>query len=572
MSEHSERALRATTGGLRGNGLRGKGSLRANRLDLIANPYALLLAGVAVIGGSLLAYQALERHDAPRRLAYDAPRSAPAPAPSPVIEASRPAPDNAQRAAEGYLPVPQPQARPTVPAEVAEAPAPLLPPLDQREIEAPRFVGPFAALAPLDRQPGGSLLDPLLDRAWVFGAQLFSSSPAEPDATTTTPLDDAIQAALPVVPEPATVVRPIAVGRGDTLTRVLQRGGVAEDQAYLAATALADVFNPRRLQLGQEITLTFNRTEAGLSLSQMQLADGVERTVGVTRQADGFSAYETTIQLDRAPARVTARISDSLYQAALDAGLPMPALSEMIKLFSYDVDFQREVQPGDSFDVLYESYTDDTGKIAKTGRLLSAAMTLSGRELRYYLYQPQGEAEADYFNQKGQSVRKALLRTPIDGARLSSGFGRRNHPILGYSIMHKGVDFAAPTGTPIQAAGSGTIEKAGWNGGYGNYVRIRHSNGFSTAYAHMSRIAAKPGTAVRQGQVIGYVGTTGMSTGAHLHYEVLVNNQQVNPLSLRLPTGRNLEGREMKQFQAEMARIDRESEKTPVLNWLASRN
>lgn len=555
MSEHSESALR------RAAAVR---SLRMNRLDLLANPYALLLAGVAVIGGSLLAYQALERHDAPRRLAtIDAPLATPAP--TPIVAAPR--------ATEGYMPVPQPQSRPAAPADIAELPTVGVPPVETREMESPRFVGPLAGL-PLERlPPGGSLLDPLLDRAWVFGAQLFSANPAEPEAPASTPLDDATQAALPVVPEPASVIRPIAVGRGDTLTRVLQRGGVPEEQAYLAATALADVFNPRRLQLGQEITLTFTRSETGgLVLSQVQLADGVERTVGVTRQAEGFSSYETTVQLDRAPARVTAKITDSLYQAALDAGLPMPALSELIKLFSYDVDFQREVQPGDSFDVLYESYTDDTGKIAKTGRILSAAMTLSGREQRYYLFQPQGEAEADYFNQKGQSVRKALLRTPIDGARLSSGFGRRTHPILGYSIMHKGVDFAAPTGTPIQAAGSGTIEKAGWNGGYGNYVRIRHTNGFSTAYAHMSRIAAKPGTAVRQGQVIGYVGSTGMSTGAHLHYEVLQNNQQVNPLSLRLPTGRNLEGRELKRFQTEMARLDDEADKTPARSWLASRN
>lgn len=569
MSGNSDSAprRRAIAGSLRSSNLR-FGNLRGGGLDFLTNPYALLLAGVAVIGGSLLAYQALERRDAPRRLAtYEPPR----PAPAPVIESPGAlVPETSlRRAAEGYMPVPPPQGRPPISSERAEAGSLPLPPADQREAENARPIGPFAALPPLERQPGGSLLDPLLDRAWVFGSQLFSSGSADPEIAPA-PLDDAIRAALPVVPEPSTVIRPIAVSRGDTLTRVLQRGGVPDDQAYQAATALADVFNPRRLQLGQEITLTFNRTESGLSLSQVQLADGVERTVGVTRQADGFSAYETTIQLDRAAARVTAKITDSLYQAALDAGLPMPALSEMIKLFSYDVDFQREVQPGDSFDVLYESYADDTGKVAKTGRLLSASMTLSGRELRYYLYQPQGEAEADYFNQKGQSVRKALLRTPIDGARLSSGFGARRHPILGYSIMHKGVDFAAPTGTPIQAAGSGTVEKAGWNGGYGNYVRIRHSNGFSTAYAHMSRIAAKPGTAVRQGQVIGYVGTTGMSTGAHLHYEVLVNNQQVNPLSLRLPTGRNLEGREMKRFEAEMARIDQEADKTPVRNWLAS--
>ena len=196
-------------------------------------------------------------------------------------------------------------------------------------------------------------------------------------------------------------------------------------------------------------------------------------------------------------------------------------------------------------------------------------MTLRGQEIRYFRYKPRGEDE-DYFTQPGQSVRKALLRTPIDGARLTSGFGSRHHPVLGYTRMHRGVDFGAASGTPIQAAGDGVVELAGWNTGYGNYVRIRHNSTYSTAYAHMSRMAVKTGARVRQGQVIGYVGATGLATGPHLHYETLVNGAQVNPMSIRMPSGRKLEGAEYAAFLRSIDALQQEMAATPVRAWIAA--
>jgi murein DD-endopeptidase MepM/ murein hydrolase activator NlpD len=226
----------------------------------------------------------------------------------------------------------------------------------------------------------------------------------------------------------------------------------------------------------------------------------------------------------------------------------------MIRVLSYDVDFQRDVQAGDSFAVMLEQYVDKKGKVVREGDLLYAGMTLSGNPISLYRY-VDGNGVPDYYNTKGESVKKALLKTPVNGAKLSSGYGNRKHPILGFNKMHKGVDFAAPTGTPIMAAGAGVIEQAGPNGAYGNYVRIRHSSGYSTAYAHMSRFAQgiRAGKRIDQGQIIGFVGSTGRSTGAHLHYEVLVNNDQINPLSIKVPTGTKLAGKELERFNTAMA-------------------
>jgi len=232
----------------------------------------------------------------------------------------------------------------------------------------------------------------------------------------------------------------------------------------------------------------------------------------------------------------------------------------MAHAFSYDVDFQREVQPGDSFELLYERIADNSGRILATGDLVYAAMTLSGRTLRVYRYVIGGTHVAEYFNGQGQSVRKALLRTPIDGARLTSSFGMRMHPILGYSTMHRGIDFGATTGTPIMAAGAGVIEQAGPNAGYGNFVLLRHNAAYETAYAHMSRFASgiKRGVHVRQGQVIGYVGATGLTTGPHLHYEVRINRDQVNPLSIKMMPGPRLAGRQLQSFRAVANEVDRQ--------------
>jgi murein DD-endopeptidase MepM/ murein hydrolase activator NlpD len=232
-------------------------------------------------------------------------------------------------------------------------------------------------------------------------------------------------------------------------------------------------------------------------------------------------------------------------------------LVEMIRIFSFDVDFQRELQPGDSFEVLYEALFEDDGSLAKTDGVLYASLTLSGERLDLYNFTPHS-GHSDFFDGKGQSVRKTLMRTPIDGARLSSRFGMRKHPVLGYSRLHKGTDFAAPRGTPIYAAGDGVVESAGRNGAYGKYLRIRHNSTYKTAYAHMKRIAKgmRRGKRVRQGQIIGYVGSTGRSTGPHLHYEVLRGGRQVNPLKIKLPSGEKLKAADLESFERQRERID----------------
>ncbi|WP_373090167.1 M23 family metallopeptidase, partial [Sneathiella sp.] len=225
---------------------------------------------------------------------------------------------------------------------------------------------------------------------------------------------------------------------------------------------------------------------------------------------------------------------------------------DLIRIFSYDVDFQREIQPGDSFEVYFERFSDENGDILKDGAIHWASMTLSGKKISLYRFKTDDDGFTDYYDEQGRSVKKSLMRTPIDGARLTSGFGKRKHPVLGYTKMHRGVDFGARRGTPIMAAGNGVIERASRYGSFGNYVLIRHNNEYETAYAHMKKFAKgiHKGSHVKQGQIIGYVGTTGRSTGPHLHYEVHKNNRQINPLSVKLPAGRKLTGKMLTAFSA----------------------
>jgi murein DD-endopeptidase MepM/ murein hydrolase activator NlpD len=227
-------------------------------------------------------------------------------------------------------------------------------------------------------------------------------------------------------------------------------------------------------------------------------------------------------------------------------------------MFSYKVDFQRDLQPGDSFEVYYDYYYTPQGQPAKTGDISYARMRLSGHDVTLYRYQVDPDEPADYFDAKGQSAKGMLMKTPVDGARISSGFGRRFHPILGYTRMHKGVDFAVPTGTPVMAAGAGDVSFMGWANGYGNFVVINHGNGYATAYGHLSRFAAgmHRGSRVRQGQVFAYSGATGLATGPHLHYEIRINNAQVNPLTVKVAEGRLLNGRELRTFLDQRLKTD----------------
>ncbi|MEZ5947627.1 MAG: M23 family metallopeptidase, partial [Hyphomonas sp.] len=267
------------------------------------------------------------------------------------------------------------------------------------------------------------------------------------------------------------------------------------------------------------------------------------RNLFITHGADGkWTAAALNARLTANVQRVASPIETSIYETALKLGAGDQQVVDFASVFAYDVDFQREIHPGDSFEMLYETYTDETGTPVKTGNLLFASLNGKALTRSFYRFTPSDDGETDYFDFNGESATKFLMKTPINGARISSSFGNRKHPISGYTRLHKGTDFAAPTGTPVYAAGNGTVEWAARRGGYGNYIIIKHANGYKTAYAHLSRYARglKSGKRVRQGEVIGYVGSTGASTGPHLHYEVYIKGAPVNAMTLKLPTGRKL--------------------------------
>jgi len=366
------------------------------------------------------------------------------------------------------------------------------------------------------------------------------------------------------------VTRSIQVGQGDTLMALLVSAGAAPEDASEAVQALEAVYNPRNLKVGQQITVTFAADEGNYDaqrLVDVTVSADVDRKVLASRMLspdESFSGQEQRQELTPGLSRFSGSIDDSLFEAAGRAGLPPSVTAELIRLFSFDVDFQRDIHPGDTFEVKVERWFDGDGHAAKDGAITYANLTLSGVTHQLWRFQP-GKGEVDYFDISGNSVRKALLKTPIDGARITSGFGMRQHPILGYTKMHKGLDFGAGVGTPIMAAGDGAVTFAGDKGSYGRYVQLKHPAGFATAYAHMSRIAVKRGQTVRQGQVIGYVGTSGRSTGPHLHYEVLSQNRQVNPAGLKLPTGHKLAGAELASFQTARQAIDQAPINTPVV-------
>ena len=248
------------------------------------------------------------------------------------------------------------------------------------------------------------------------------------------------------------------------------------------------------------------------------------------------------------------RLYQSIYETALRNNVPNPVIEELIRIYSYDVDFQRKVQPGDSFDVLYSDDENTEGR----NEVRYASLTVGGETKRYYHYQTADDGTYDYYDETGKSAKKFLVRKPVPIGIMRSGFGERNHPLLHYMKMHTGVDWAAPFGTPIFAAGNGAIEEIGLKGGYGKYVRIRHANGYETAYGHMTAFARglNVGSRVRQGQVIGFVGSTGLSTGSHVHYEILINDRFVDPMTVKLPRGRVLDGTSLAVFEKGREQLD----------------
>ena len=260
-------------------------------------------------------------------------------------------------------------------------------------------------------------------------------------------------------------------------------------------------------------------------------------------------------------------ILDSLYKSASQKKIPANIIIEFARIYGFQVDFQRDIRKKDSFQIMYEVFIDDNDKIIETGNVLFANLNLSGENNALYYFDEKGNE--GHYDKNGKSVQKALMKTPINGARLSSPFGMRKHPIDGFNKMHKGTDFAAPMGTPIMASGNGVIKKAGWCGGGGNCIVIKHNSTYQTIYAHMSKFAGgiRSGVRVKQGQIIGFVGSTGKSTGPHLHYEVVVNGKKVNSQTLKLPSGKILKGNSRKIFETKKIKLDvLKSEKIIGLN------
>jgi murein DD-endopeptidase MepM/ murein hydrolase activator NlpD len=357
-----------------------------------------------------------------------------------------------------------------------------------------------------------------------------------------------------------TRTKKVIISSGDTLMKISTRVGLPQSVAYRAIRSLSKIYDPKNILPGQEIEFKFQQALASKSVNKLDLKanlttiifrpDSHREFIIARNKKDQFNVKLLERPTETKVFLVKGRINSSLYLAAMKSGMPVTIIMEMIRVYSWDIDFQRSIRSGDTFELLYEAKVTTSGILTRYGNILYANLKLGKLSYPLYLFKTKN-GSTDYFDSNGHSAQKALMRTPINGARLSSGYGTRRHPILGFNKMHRGVDFAAPSGTPIFAAGSGTIVYRSRNGSYGNYIRIRHNSQYSTAYAHLSKFNRNvtKGSRVRQGQIIGYVGTTGRSTGAHLHYEILRRGRQINPMRVKMPSGRRLKGPNLLKFQ-----------------------
>ncbi len=348
---------------------------------------------------------------------------------------------------------------------------------------------------------------------------------------------------------------------GDSLGPLLQKNGIEPNEAYAITQSFASVYDPRKVKAGQDFKLFYENGQ----VSHLTYKPTIERTVYVSRQGEmDFSAKDVTAEFKMETVSVKASIENSIYLDANSLGTPDKVIQQFANIYEYSVDFQRDIQPGDEFEMFFEVAKDNKGNIVKAGDLLFTSFSPRGKKLDYYLY-TDSKGRENFYDASGKTAKRKLRATPVNGARLSSSYGRRRHPILGYRKMHTGVDFAAPTGTPIMAAGNGTVEYAGRNGGYGNYIRIRHTDGYKTAYAHLSKFATRKGRYVKQDQIIGYVGSTGRSTGPHLHYEVHHHGKKINPRRLSQLSGKPLSNSEMPAFEKRRGELDRLRDQAPIL-------
>ncbi len=345
------------------------------------------------------------------------------------------------------------------------------------------------------------------------------------------------------------------VKNNDSVESILKTFGVKREEINFIVTKI------KKMQLSniipnQKMKFVLRRSIDKKDMEVLKIKYPISKTtyVNIDKRQDGLEVTKNITELFKKDVVINGKISNNLYSSATKSGMEPNIIIEFARIFGFEVDFQRDIRKGDVFEVMYERYVDDRNKKVKTGKILYAYLNVNNQTIKLYRFGKKNNY--DFYDDKGRSIRKALMKTPINGARLSSPFGNRKHPILGFTKHHNGTDFAAPTGTPIMASGNGTVIKAGWCGNGGNCVRIRHNSTYTTGYGHMSKIATKTGRRVRQGQVIGYVGNTGMSTGPHLHYTVKFNGKFINSQRLKLPSGKVLTGEERKLFEIERIKLD----------------
>ena len=344
---------------------------------------------------------------------------------------------------------------------------------------------------------------------------------------------------------------------GDTFEKILNEINVPKNEKIKILKKISKFKFVNKLYKNQKISFKVDRKNP-IKILGFSVQTSKTKTINFYRNTaiDDFEYKEIEKNLKQIIVFKEAEITSSLYSSAIDIGIQPNVIIDFARIYGFQVDFQRDIWKDDSFQLVYETFLDGNGKILETGNIIYANLILQGRENPLYIF--KNKKDYDHFDQFGKSIRKSLMKTPINGARLSSSFGIRKHPILGFNKMHKGTDFAAPMGTPIMASGEGKIVRARWCGGGGNCVKIKHNSTYSTVYAHMSKFGRniKEGVRIKQGQIIGYVGSTGMSTGPHLHYEVIENGRKINSQKLKLPSGKILKGKERELFEIEKIKIN----------------
>ena len=349
----------------------------------------------------------------------------------------------------------------------------------------------------------------------------------------------------------------IKIKSGDSIQRILLKEGIPQSEINKIYSKIIKKYDLRKIQEGQAITIVFDSNNKK-NISRLSFALDNLSTAHLYANQDDYDIKIIKKNLEKKNFLAKGVITNSLYNSASKAGVDPEIIIEFARIFGFEIDFQRDIRENDEYKIFYERYEDDEGEVHNNGNVLFAYMKNDGKEISLYRYTDKNKVTG-YYTSDGKSIERALMKTPINGARLSSTFGFRRHPILGYNKLHQGTDFAAPTGTPIMASGSGVVERASWFGAYGKFIMIRHNSTYKTAYAHLSGFAkgVRSGSRVQQGQVIGYVGSTGRSTGPHLHYEVLVNGKRVNSQKLNLPSGKNLVGAEKEDFENIKKSIDK---------------